>query len=166
MDHSEAIRFLERHQPLPDDKNMSEDVISQYDDVRKWFLKHPDPKCIPLFLNSFGDGDGCGVYPLIEDVIARHSASDVVPCLCDAINSKSPSIRYWCAQIATRFPTKRLVAPLSSLLRDSDFGIRYMAIAALELIGGEDVKQILKDALKGESDEEIRELLQDAIKVS
>ena len=47
------------------------------DDVRKHFVSHPDNRCVPLLLNAFGEGDGHGVYQLVEDAVLSHPA-DVV----------------------------------------------------------------------------------------
>ena len=70
MTDNEAIEFLKTVQPLPDDSELSEELIAQYDEVRKHFIKSPNELAVPLLLNSFGDGDGFGVYQLVEDAIA------------------------------------------------------------------------------------------------
>jgi len=163
MTREEALYFLNKHQPLPDDGDMDEDVISKYDEVRKWFIQHPDPRCIPLFLNSFGNGSGNGVYQLVEDVMAKHDASDVILNLRVALSSNRSSIRYWTAQIAASFPDEAFVQPLSSLLDDASQDIRYVAITALEAIGGDRVRELLLDALEKENDQDICDLLQEVL---
>lgn len=57
-----ALMFLTNHQPMPKDQELNESLISEYDEVRKYFLANPTQECLPLFLNSFGEYDGCGVY--------------------------------------------------------------------------------------------------------
>jgi hypothetical protein len=163
MTKTQALEFLSNNQPMPDDNLLTKDVIDRYDQVRKWFLDNPDRDCIPLFLNSFGDGDGLGVYQLIGNVIRKFSSQEVVPHLISALSSKSPSVRYWSAQIAARFPEKELIEPLVKLLDDEDFGIRYMAVVALEQIGGESVQVALKNALDKEDDEDMVELLEEVL---
>ena len=103
MDTETALDFLSRHQPLPSDEDLSEDLIRDYDEVRRHFLENPDKRCIPLLLGSFGKGDGLGVYPLVEDVLAVYAADEVVPHLKVKLESSDPSIRYWCGQIAALF---------------------------------------------------------------
>ncbi len=66
MTTDDALDFLRRHQPMPDDEVLTEDLIQQYDEVRQHFIDSPDQRCIPLFLGSFGDGDGFGVYQLVN----------------------------------------------------------------------------------------------------
>ena len=71
IDKEEALKFLEAYQPLPSDSELSKNIniLNIYNEVRKYFLTHYDPRCIPLFLNSFGGRNGFGVYQLIEDVL-------------------------------------------------------------------------------------------------
>ena len=65
MTKDDALNFLLRYQPMPSDKDLTQDIIDKYDDVRKFFIKNPDRKAIELFLRSFGEGDGRGVYQLV-----------------------------------------------------------------------------------------------------
>lgn len=66
MTTDEALQFLSNHQPMPSDKDLTEELINQYDSVRCYFISHPDDRAINLFLRSYGDGDGWGVYQLVE----------------------------------------------------------------------------------------------------
>lgn len=56
MTKDEALDFLRQHQPMPPDREFTDEVIRNYEEVRRFFLKHPYSECIPLFLNSFGEG--------------------------------------------------------------------------------------------------------------
>ncbi|WP_448144541.1 hypothetical protein [Pseudomonas silesiensis] len=58
MNTNEAINFLSKYQPMPADSALTQEIIDQYDNVRKYFIEHPDIKAILLFLRSFGDGNG------------------------------------------------------------------------------------------------------------
>jgi hypothetical protein len=62
MNIDEAITFLKNHQPMPSDVDLDKETINGYDEARKVFLFNRAPECVPLFLNSFGEGDGFGVY--------------------------------------------------------------------------------------------------------
>jgi len=70
MTTSEALSFLQAHQPMPDDDVLDAhpEILQKYEEVRKYFVENPDPRCIELFLNSFGGWNGFGVYQLVEDV--------------------------------------------------------------------------------------------------
>jgi len=94
MTVDEGLAFLQTHQPMPDDTALSEELVRVYDEVRRLFIDHPDARCIPLFLTSFGDGDGFGVYQLVEDVLRHFSRDTVVPHLKKALTHGRRSIRY------------------------------------------------------------------------
>jgi hypothetical protein len=58
MTKQQALTFLQQHQPMPGEEELTEALIDKYDEVRKFFIKHPAPECIPLFLGSFADDTG------------------------------------------------------------------------------------------------------------
>ena len=168
IDRNDAISFLKQHQPMPDDNNLSKDLINKYDDIRKFFLANPDKECIPLFLNSFSERDGFGVYQLIEDVINKFEKSKVLPYLLKALKSGYRSIRYWNTQIAASFPDEKLFEPLEKLLNENDVDIRFAAITsiaqlALSGIKYYDVLDCLENALNNETEEDVLEFLQEVI---
>jgi hypothetical protein len=159
----EALSFLEAHQPMPDTRQSSDSEWSKYDEIREFFEENPDERCIPLFLNSFGQGDGRGVYQLIEDVIRNFSSEVVVPHLKAALTNSSDSIKYWNSQIASWFPDVRLVSELAVLITHSDSDLRCAALIALSGIQGQEVTECLQVALDRETDGELRELMTDAL---
>ncbi|HZH62199.1 MAG TPA: HEAT repeat domain-containing protein [Metabacillus sp.] len=165
MDKNEAIDFLKNNQPLPEDNilELHPELIKKYDDVRKYFLANPDPICIPLFLNSFGNGSGFGVYQLIEDVLVKYSHEQVVPHLIESLNSKWYGVRYWTAQIASLFPDKRLIDPLKKLLKESDPDIRSAAITALAQINDYQALRLIKNAQLQEDDPSVLEIINDVL---
>lgn len=163
MDKEKALSFLKENQPMPNDKNLNEGLISMYDEVRRYFLANPDEECLPLFLNSFGEYDGMGVYQLVEDVILKFSHDKVVNCLLEALKSKFNGVKYWCAQICALFPDEKLINPLEKLLNDSNQDIRMSVITSLSQIQYEKVITILKNQLSVEEDDEVKDFLMDVI---
>ncbi|MCG1021473.1 HEAT repeat domain-containing protein [Sutcliffiella horikoshii] len=168
MNLSEAIDFLEKNQPLPDDSSLegNPEILNTYNEVRKYFLDNPNPICIPLFLNSFGEGSGFGAYQLIEDVLLKYLPEQVMPHLIEGLNSAQYEIRYWNTQIASSFPDEDLIEPLAKLLSDNSPDIRYMAVVALSEINDQRVISLIQTALKEEEDTEVMELIEDVIKKS
>lgn len=164
MNKLEAIEFLSKYQPLPDDDKLTKEIIDNYDAVRKYFKDNPDEECVPLFLNSFGYVSGFGVYQLIEDVIRLFDKDKVIPHLKQALSSQYRGVRYWNTQIAAIFPDNELIQELGNRLKEDDFDMRYAAITALEQVGGLEVKTLFKYALDKEDEEELKELLSEAIK--
>ncbi|QAA33814.1 HEAT repeat domain-containing protein [Clostridium manihotivorum] len=163
MDKEKALSFLKENQPMPNDKNLNESLISMYDEVRRYFLANPDEECLPLFLNSFGEYGGMGVYQLVEDVILKFKHDKVVSCLLDALKSKFNGVKYWCAQICALFPDEKLITPLEKLLNDSSQDIRMSVITSLSQIQDEKVITILKNQLSVEEDDEVKDFLIDVI---
>ena len=163
MDKEVGLRFLKENQPMPNDKNLDESLISMYDEVRKYFLVNPYEECLPLFLNSFGEYDGMGVYQLVEDVILKFKHDKVVECLLDAFRSKHNGVKYWCAQISALFPDKNLINPLVELLNDSNQDTRMSVIASLSQVKDDNVITILRNHLNVEADDEVKDFLIDII---
>ncbi len=158
MTTNEALDFLRQHQPMPADDKLSQDLIDRYDEVRKFFLSKKDARCVPLFLNSFGYIDGHGVYQLVEDVITQFSPEEVVPHLEIALHNPEYSVRYWCAQIASVFPSDKLLPKLQLILEFDDFDLKYAALTALEQFEKYQSKPIIEGFLQKESDEELIDL--------
>lgn len=135
MTREEALEFLRSHQPMPPEAEISDALVSRYNEVRQHFVDNPDPVCIPLFLGSFGEGSGLGVYQLCDEVFARYTRNDVVPHIAEALRSPHPSVRSWSAEWAVGFPAAELIAPLETMLNsDDDHHARLAVISALESI--------------------------------
>ena len=163
MNRDEAIKFLSEHQPLPPDRLLRRHLIERYDEVRRYFLAHPDPETIPLFINSFGAGGGFGVYQLIEDVLRCHPSAIVIPHLVDALKSRSGGVAYWSAEISAIFPDPRLVEPLISILNDGPEDARYPALTALEQIDDPRIVPALIEARERNADPGIEDLIADIL---
>ncbi len=164
MNQETAIDFLRQHQPMPPDDRLTENLIAEYDAVRQYFQENPDPACISLLLNSFGDGSGFGVYQLVEDVITQFPAQDVMPHLVLALKSPNRSVRYWCAQIAALFPSPLLIEPLEDLLQDDTSDIRSAAVTALENNNDKRIDTLLEKRLQIEQDSHVRDVILDTLK--
>lgn len=168
MTTEEALDFLRQHQPMPDDEEAAEEVaqeiIDGYENARKHFLDHPDVRCVPLFLNSFGDGTGWGIYQMVDEVLWQFSEDEVVPHLLQALASPLVGVRYWNTQIAMDFPSPRLIPTLTHLVDDPDRGVRCFAIFALSLIPSSEVLPPLQHALATEKDEKERTTIRALLK--
>lgn len=163
MTTKEALQFLSEHQPMPPDQELTERDIALYNAAREVLFHDSEESSLPLILNSFGDGAGFGVYQLVEDVIARHPPTVVVPHLIRALGSPHRSVRYWNAQIASRFPSTDLIEPLVRLLEERDHDLSYAAVTALEQIKDDRVVLKLQEALQRQSDPDIRVLIEEVI---
>ncbi|OSR76470.1 hypothetical protein C6380_21930 [Pseudomonas syringae pv. actinidiae] len=122
---------------MPTDSQITQEQAETYDEVRICFIKNPDSKSIELFLRSFGDGDGLGMYQLVEDVFYQCEKSDVVSGIQTVLEDLSipDGVRYWTTQAAAAFPDDVLRNGLSLSLASSIEDIREAAELAVEMLG-------------------------------
>nr|WP_153752942.1 hypothetical protein [Xanthomonas sontii] len=130
------MTFLRAQQPLPDDDQLTQDLIDAYDAARRLFLAAPDHAALPLFLRSFGKGDGWGVYPLVEDLFHACSRGEAIVAIREAL--EDPRLpggsRYWVTQLAAAFADPTLRAGLALSLRSEHPDTREAAEMALEML--------------------------------
>lgn len=163
MTDNEAIEFLKTVQPLPDDSELSEELIERFDEVRRHFVKSPNELAVPLLLNSFGKGDGFGVYQLVEDAIAGVSPPTVVVHLLNAMASSNSSVRYWATQISATYNDPQLVAPLINLLRDESDDTRAAALISIEKYVNKTMVDELRELRIQESSRDVQAMYDDII---
>ncbi len=149
------LNFLRENQPMPSDDLLTEELIKTYDEARLFFHENPNKECIPLFLNSFGYIDGFGVYQLIEHVIAQYAMEDVLDDLKKSLSSEYPSVRYWSAHVASRFPSEKLLPSLSKLLQEDDIDIKTFGLIAIGQIKSPEINDIINEFLRNEIDQEL-----------
>ncbi|EFL4497426.1 hypothetical protein ABU05_004384 [Escherichia fergusonii] len=136
MTKKEALAFLALNQPMPNDYDITQELIDKYDDVRLYFCANPAEEAIPLFLQSFGEGDGLGVYQLVEDFLYKCDknivASNIANILENPLTIKS--IRYCCTLLAMAFPDNTLIKGLNISQQSDDEDTREMAMLSLKMI--------------------------------
>jgi HEAT repeat protein len=160
---NEAFEFLMSHQPLPDDEDLSKELIGRYDEVRRHFVEFPNQQAVPLLLHSFGNGDGFGVYQLVEDAISGIEPGVVVGHLLDGFESSHASIRYWCVQISGNYNDERLVRPLLRLLNDVSADTRMAALISIEKYADASIAIELSKMRDSEREPAIRELFDEIL---
>jgi len=136
MNRNEALSFLRDHQPMPDDDDLTQEVIDKYDEVRKFFTANPDKEVISLFLNSYGNGDGWGVYQLVEGVFYKCHRDDVVVEIKEILENPSiaDSVRYWVTQVSAAFSDVKLKKGLAISLKSKNEDIRDAAQLSIDMI--------------------------------
>ena len=136
MTKDRALKFLSMHQPMPADCDLTQELIDEYDDVREFFIEHPDREAITLLMKSYGEGDGWGVYPRVEKIFYKCNISDVVTSIQEILEDPytQKSVRYWVTQHAGAFPDKRLLKGVNISLESDDEDTRDMALMALDFI--------------------------------
>lgn len=136
VNKTDAMVFLRAHQPLPDDDQLTQALIDAYDAARRLFLADPDRDVLPLFLRSFGHGDGWGIYPLVEDVFHACDRSDALAAIREALDDPAlpDGSRYWVTQLAAAFADPTLRAGLALSLQSEHPDTREAAEMALEML--------------------------------
>lgn len=136
MNRNEALSFLRDHQPMPDDDDLTQELIDKYDEVRNFFIATPDKEAISLFLNSYGNGDGWGVYQLVEDVFYKCHFDDVVLEIKKILENPSvaDSVRYWVTQVSAAFSDAKLRKGLEISLNSENEDIRDAAQLSLDMM--------------------------------
>jgi HEAT repeat protein len=157
MTRNEALDILRRHQPLPPDELLTQEMLDDFDAARGYFEEHPDDECVPLLLNSFGGRDAFGLYEGVEGAILKQSPEVVINHLQNSLRSPHRSVRYWSTQIAASFPDPRLLDPLTERLQENDQGMSVAAALALGCLGTEEANAALRAAKAATTDKELIE---------
>lgn len=136
MNRDEALSFLRDHQPMPDDDELTQEVIDKYDEARKLLTADPDKEVISLFLNSYGNGDGWGIYQLVEDVLYKCHRDDVIVEIKEILENPSiaDSVRYWVTQVSAAFSDVKLKKGLEISLKSKNEDIRDAAQLSIDMI--------------------------------
>lgn len=136
MTKNEAIQFLSNHQPMPSDDLITQELIDKYDEVRRFFIQQPDDEAVMLFLRSYGEWDGWGVYQLVEDFFYACDAEKVKTALKEVLEDEkvSEGVRYWNTQLAAVFSDEKLRAGVNISMKSKNENIRDAALVALDMI--------------------------------
>jgi len=81
-------------------------------------------------MSSYGDGDGWGVYPLVDEIFYNCDVNDVVISIQKILEDRHvpKSIRYWVTQHAAAFPDKRLLKGVNISLESDGEDTRDAAL--------------------------------------
>jgi hypothetical protein len=166
MRTEDALAFLAQHQPMPDDSVLDDDTIRRYEEVRLHFVSHPDDRCVALLLNSFGDGNGFGVYQLVDDVLRGHPRTVVTAALRSAIGSPQASVRGWALQFAADFADRSMLSEFVRVLERSRVSDErfWAAVALKQVVSSSDSDLALVHRLAStETDKDVRTHLLQAL---
>jgi HEAT repeat protein len=164
MTTDEAIAFLWKHQPMPADAAITEELITQFDEARRALEHDPDPRGLPLLLNAFGEGSGFGVYQMVGDTLRAYPRDAVIAALEVSLKSPNSSVRSWSIELAGDYPDERLIPEALALLSEPDRDTRFFAAAYIVDLGPTDsrVNAALAAAAAREEDPEIVSILREA----
>ena len=166
MNGEEAIEFLRRHQPLPPDAELTESLITEFDEARKALEVDPKPEGLRLILTALGRGSGFGVYQLLDDTLRAYDRGAVVDVLAELLDAAPDDRSGWYMDFALDYPDERLVGPVIAALERGDRDTRYFAASYLV----DNVRSVpraleaVRAARAREADPEIALVLDEALK--
>jgi hypothetical protein len=157
VNHTQALAFLARHQPLP--QNASPSLLARLRTALDVLDDCRDPRLIPLLLNCHAEWEELTLYDQIQQLLRRFPEHEVRPHLLMGLRGDPQRAAFY-ADTARYFPHSHLIAPLAHLLHSAHPYTRLVAAAALECIGGPLVRMIAEKACEAEGDEDVQEILQ------
>jgi HEAT repeats len=164
MDQEKALMILDKYSPMPDDEQLTEEIVDEYKAAIDYLDNRPPEKRFlkPLFY-SLGAFDGWGVYEVTRSLIVSYNKFDVVPLIMEGLKSERNGRRYWSTLLAADFADENLTPLLLETLKDPLEEIRLNSVMALEAIGNPVVINELNEMKVSESDEDVIEAIQEAI---
>lgn len=157
------LDFLKAHQPLPDDRDASAVLFHEFEAARKFFAEELDEQAVPLLIGALGNGDGLGIYPMVETTLLAYPGDVVIKALRDGLNSDHASVRYWSAQFSANYANGGLLEELVAAYGRGDVDTRTAVVTAIECIGTKEAIGKLTLLLEKEGSapvaETIREIL-------
>lgn len=153
MNKEFALVFLKNHQPMPNDDELTPEIIETYGDVMDYIRENPDKEFLPLVLNSFGEYEGLGIYSMADEVINKYDRESVVVNLVQSLRNTDSGVKYRCVNLCKKYSDERLIYPLAALLDDEVPSIRLGAVKALSMIDDGEIKDLLCNYLEIEEDE-------------
>jgi hypothetical protein len=165
MTNEQALEFLQRHRPLPDESIITQDLLDRLKETIQCLEKHPDPRCVLPFLLALGTGTGCRLYEAVQSPIREYPAEVVVPALRRALESQNNGTRTWALHISGWYPDRSWASYYARSLESGDPFERYTAAAALATIVIPEDSPLVHRILKTENDEDVRMALQACLSI-
>ncbi|HZM72997.1 MAG TPA: hypothetical protein VFC71_06440 [Candidatus Polarisedimenticolia bacterium] len=164
MNGQEAIDFLGRHQPMPPDEELTDELIGQFDEARRALALDPQGGGVRLLLNAIGRGSGFGVYQLVDDTLRAYDPDNVVQVLAELLATVPDDRSGWLMEYALDYPDERLIDPVVEALVRGDRDTRFFAASFLvdQFRDVPRVREAVRSARAREDDPEIVRVLDEA----
>lgn len=133
MTTEEALEFLQHHQPMPSDWDITDEEGEAFAAILVWFQQHPDPRCVPLLVNSVSLDTGLGMYEHIGFVLMAHDKDAVVPHLRRGLMEGSDGVKHRCCWWASDVDAWDLADVIEPLAHHPDEDVSDAAQTFMEL---------------------------------
>jgi HEAT repeat protein len=142
---NELIKRLQALSPMPNDRELTEKQLGEYHQIVYELAQLEDIRCIRPLIESFGYGNGNGVYWEVVHLLERFAIEETDPLLLDALQSENPGTRQWSALMLGRSENQLAIPRLLQLLDDHKELVRAEAVVALGRFHKDEIKgQLLK----------------------
>ena len=141
----DIISQLRNLSPMPEDSEVTGEQLTKYDSLVNMLAQYEDRRCIKPLIESFGYGNGHGVYWSVVHLLERFTVQEIDPILLEGLHNHNPGTRMWSALMLGRSENRSAVPDLLRLLDDNKELVRAEAIIALGRFQVEDIrKRLLK----------------------
>jgi HEAT repeat protein len=127
----DLIEQLKQISPMPDDDDLTDEILLRYYTLIEELGKTGDPVIIDPLLYSIGFLDGEGTYDAVVYFLEKFELAEVLPHLIEATQRGQRGTRYWSARMLGRIGTLEVVSTLIAMLDDPEEEVRVEAIRAL-----------------------------------
>jgi|GEM_PF-3824193 len=117
---------------MPPDVALTSEQCKAFVAAVRYFVAHPDPRCLPLFVGVVGPGTGLGMYEEISLVLWSHDRRQVTACLRVGLEG-SDTEKYRCCWWAADIDAWELAGLVRPLVDHPDVDVQEAALAFLEL---------------------------------
>ena len=157
MNQQDAFAFLKANSPMP--RRPGPVFLEVYREVLETLTLHPLEDAIPHLINSFGNGPDFAIYENVQKALRRFAPAVILPYLEQGLESRSESVRSWCAHTLKYFPDPELLPKLEKMLGERSLLVRLAAAIGMESMSGPQVALIAAAALRSEKDADVRDIL-------
>ena len=158
----DLVSQLQRLSPMPEDSQLNEQLFREYELLVQEMSDFKNPKIIPTLIDSFGYGEGNGVYWKVLHLLEYFEMEQVDPILLERLKTGHRGSKMWAAYMLGRSRNNNAVENLIQTLSDTNHLVRRNAAMALGMIGDRRARIYLEGCLNDIS-EEVRSVTKGAL---
>jgi hypothetical protein len=129
-----ALAFLRKHQPMPSDREITDEQGDKFVAILEFFEATPDERCIPLFVGAVSPGTTLGMYESIRFIFMAFPKETVSPHLLHGLKFGNDGTKHRCCLWATDIDAWELEPEIRPLASHSDEDVQWAAETFLEFL--------------------------------
>jgi hypothetical protein len=127
------LQFLTEHQPMPSDREVSEEECSSFVEAIEYFKTNTNPECVALFLGTISNNTSLGMYESIEQVLANQSRETVKFEIAKSLKSHNEPLIYRCCSWAAGLGLWELINEIKPFVSHANEDVALSATDFVEL---------------------------------